>query len=65
MGSPTKDNPSGSPMGNYSLLNLVIKGVDAITGFDRDKSIKNKKKYFEKNKIVISLKWNFELIRWN
>jgi hypothetical protein len=50
MGSPTKDNPSGSPMGNYSLLNLVIKGVDAITGFDRDKSIKNKKKYFEKNK---------------
>jgi len=51
MGSPTKDNPSGSPMGNYSLLNLVIKGVDAITGFDRNKNIaKDKKKYFEKNK---------------
>ena len=50
MGSPTKDNPSGSPLGKYSLLNLVIKGVDAITGFDRDKSIQNKKKYFEKKK---------------
>ncbi len=51
MGSPTKDNPSGSPLGKFSVLNLVIKGVDALTGFDRDKSIaKDKKKYFEKNK---------------
>ena len=35
MGTKTKDNPSGSPFGKYSLLNKVIKGVDSITGYKR------------------------------
>jgi len=38
-----EDNPSGSPLGKYSLLNKVIKGVDSITGYDRSKN-KTKKK---------------------
>ena len=45
MGKKTKDNPSGSPFGKYSLLNKVIKGVDSLTGYDRNKKIKTNKDY--------------------
>ena len=31
----TQKNPSGSPLGKFSILNKVIKGIDALTGFDR------------------------------
>jgi len=41
MADKTKDNPSGSPLKDYSLLNVVIKGVDKLTGY---------KRYFEKDK---------------
>ena len=44
MAEKTKENPSGSPLGKFSVLNLVIKGVDALTGYDRSKE------YFDKNK---------------
>jgi len=45
MGKKTKSNPSGSPFGKYSLLNKVIKGVDSLTGYDRNKKIKTNKDY--------------------
>ena len=44
MAEKTKENPSGSPLGKYSILNLVIKGVDALTGYDRSKEYYDKKK---------------------
>ena len=31
----SKQNPSGSPLGKYSLLNQFIKGVDKLTGHKR------------------------------
>ena len=48
MAQKTKENPSGSPLGKYSILNLVIKGVDALTGYDRNKEYFDKKKPYQK-----------------
>lgn len=43
--APSPENPSGSPLGKYSVLNKVIKGIDKITGHKRfpDKKDKDKK----------------------
>ena len=32
---PSKKNPSGSPLGRFSILNQVIRGVDKLTGHKR------------------------------
>ncbi len=48
MADKTKENPSGSPLGKFSILNLVIKGVDALTGYDRSKEYFDKKKPYQK-----------------
>ena len=32
MAKKTKENPTGSPLGKFSVLNLVVKGIDALTG---------------------------------
>jgi len=45
MGQKTKKNPSGSPFGKYSLLNKVIKGIDSLTGYDRNGKPKVTKDY--------------------
>ena len=42
----TKENPSGSPFGKYSLLNQVIKGIDKLTGYDRGKNKPTEKEYY-------------------
>ncbi len=42
----TKENPSGSPLGKYSLLNKVIKGIDKLTGYDRGKNLPSHKEYY-------------------
>tara|TARA_Y100000004_G_scaffold15942_1_gene16599 strand:+ start:44 stop:223 length:180 start_codon:yes stop_codon:yes gene_type:complete len=46
MAEKTEQNPTGSPLGKYSVLNLVVKGIDALTGYDRTQS----KKYFAPKK---------------
>jgi hypothetical protein len=48
MAEKTKENPSGSPLGKFSVLNLVIKGVDALTGYDRSKEYFDKSKPYQK-----------------
>ena len=48
MADKTKENPSGSPLGKFSILNLVIKGVDTLTGYDRSKEYFDKKKPYQK-----------------
>lgn len=48
MADKTKENPSGSPLKDFSILNLVIKGVDALTGYDRSKEYFDKKKPYQK-----------------
>tara|TARA_E500000318_G_C3387138_1_gene144506 strand:- start:293 stop:499 length:207 start_codon:yes stop_codon:yes gene_type:complete len=51
MAEKTKENPSGSPLGQFSILNQVIKGIDSLTGYDRFPSDKKKiKKKKEKAK---------------
>ena len=42
----TKENPSGSPLGKFSLLNQVIKGIDKLTGYDRSKDKPTEKEYY-------------------
>ena len=37
MAKKTKENPTGSPLGKFSVLNLVVKGIDTLTGYDRSK----------------------------
>ena len=44
MAEKTKENPSGSPLGKFSILNQVIKGIDSLTGYDRFPSGKKKTK---------------------
>ena len=48
MAKKTKENPTGSPLGKYSILNLVIKGVDKLTGYDRSKEYYQPKKDYQK-----------------
>ena len=48
MAEKTEQNPSGSPLGKYSILNLVIKGVDKLTGYDRSKKYYQPKKDYQK-----------------
>ena len=48
MAEKTEQNPSGSPLGKYSILNLVIKGVDKLTGYDRSKEYYQPKKNYQK-----------------
>ena len=48
MAEKTEQNPSGSPLGKYSILNLVIKGVDKLTGYDRSKEYYQPKKDYQK-----------------
>ena len=50
MPEKTEQNPSGSPLGKYSILNLVIKGVDKLTGYDRSKTFKELKEYYQPKK---------------
>ena len=52
MPEKTKENPTGSPLGKFSILNLVVKGVDALTGYDRTQS----KKYFAPKKVFKDLR---------
>ena len=52
MADKTKENPSGSPLKDFSILNLVIKGVDALTGYDRSKEYFDKKKPYQKRRRV-------------
>ena len=42
MAEKTEQNPSGSPLGKFSLLNPFIRTIDKLTGYDRTQS----KKYF-------------------
>lgn len=42
----TKENPSGSPLGKFSILNKVIKGIDKLTGYDRGKNLPSEKEYY-------------------
>ena len=44
MAERTKENPSGSPLGQFSILNQVIKGIDTLTGYDRFPGGKKKTK---------------------
>ena len=48
MPEKTKENPTGSPLGKFSILNLVVKGVDALTGYDRSKEYYQPKKDYQK-----------------
>jgi len=48
MAKKTKENPSGSPLKEFSILNLVIKGVDALTGYDRSKEYYQPNKKYQK-----------------
>ena len=48
MAEKTEQNPSGSPLGKYSILNLVIKGVDKLTGYDRSKEYDQPIKNYQK-----------------
>ena len=48
MAEKTEQNPSGSPLGKYSILNLVIKGIDKLTGYDRSKEYYQPKKNYQK-----------------
>ena len=48
MAEKTEQNPTGSPLGKYSILNLVIKGVDKLTGYDRSKEYYQPKKDYQK-----------------
>ena len=48
MPEKTKENPTGSPLGKFSILNLVVKGVDALTGYDRSKEHYQPKKDYQK-----------------
>jgi hypothetical protein len=54
MAKKTKDNPTGSPLGKFSVLNLVVKGVDSLTGYDRSKEYFDKKKPYQKPRKVAS-----------
>ena len=44
MAEKTKENPSGSTLVKFSILNQVIKGIDSLTGYDRFPSGKKKTK---------------------
>ena len=48
MAEKTEQNPTGSPLGKFSVLNLVVKGVDALTGYDRSKEYYQPKKDYQK-----------------
>ena len=48
MAEKTKENPTGSPLGKFSILNLVVKGIDALTGYDRSKEYYQPKKDYQK-----------------
>ena len=48
MAEKTKENPTGSPLGKFSILNLLVKGVDALTGYDRSKEYYQPKKDYQK-----------------
>ena len=48
MAEKTEQNPTGSPLGKYSILNLVVKGIDALTGYDRSKEYYQPKKDYQK-----------------
>ena len=48
MAEKTKENPTGSPLGKFSILNLVVKGVDALTWYYRSKEYYQPKKDYQK-----------------
>ena len=48
MAEKTEQNPSGSPLGRFSILNQFIKAVDKLTGYDRSKEYFDKKKPYQK-----------------
>ena len=48
MPEKTKENPTGSPLGKFSILNLGVKGVDALTGYDSSKEYYQPKKDYQK-----------------
>ena len=48
MPEKTKENPTGSPLCKFSILNLGVKGVDALTGYDRSKEYYQPKKDYQK-----------------
>ena len=48
MAEKTEQNPSGSPLGRFSILNQFIKAVDKLTGYDRSKEYYQPKKDYQK-----------------
>ncbi len=48
MPEKTEQNPSGSPLGRFSILNQFIKAVDKLTGYDRSKEYYQPKKDYQK-----------------
>jgi hypothetical protein len=48
MPEKTEQNPSGSPLGKFSLLNPFIRAVDKLTGYDRSKEYYQPKKNYQK-----------------
>jgi len=48
MAEKTKENPSGSPLGKFSLLNPFIRAIDKLTGYDRSKEYYQPKKDYQK-----------------
>ena len=47
MPEKTEQNPSGSPLGRFSILNQFIKAVDKLTGYDRSKEYYQPKKDYQ------------------
>lgn len=50
MPEKTEQNPSGSPLGKFSLLNPFIRAIDKLTGYDRSKTFKELKEYYQPKK---------------
>ena len=48
MPEKTKENPSGSPLGRFSILNKIIEFSDKLTGYDRSKEYYQPKKDYQK-----------------
>ena len=48
MAEKTKETPTGSPLRKFTILHLVVKGVDALTGYDRSKEYYQPKKDYQK-----------------
>ena len=48
MPEKTKENPSGSPLGRFSILNKIIEFSDKLTGYDRSKEYYQPKKKLSK-----------------